>query len=110
MKQLFLVRRAKAYIFRLVHRGIDFTVSDITSKYDISDAKVHELCKAHMGDFGKTAIFDRRIQLLSDGSYRHYGHMGNYIRFPEAPDGIVNPFLKRLDRLDTGKEEDYKSI
>lgn len=82
MKQLFSVSRAKVYIFRLVHRGIDFTVSDITDRYDISASQVHELCKAHIGNFGKTAICDRRIQLLKSGVYRHYGHYGNVVRFP----------------------------
>lgn len=99
MKQLFSVRRAKFCIFWLVHTGRDFTVSDITDRYDILPSQVHDLCKAHMGDFGKTAICDRRIQLLPSGVYRHYGHYGSKGRmkviFPTSDK--PNPFLKRLD-------------
>ncbi len=97
MRQLFSVRRAKAYIFRLVHSGATFTVSDITDRYDIPASQVHELCKAHIGDFGKTAIFDRRVELLSSGVYRSYGHHGMKVLFPIGNDNIVNPFLQRLD-------------
>ncbi len=91
MKQLFSVRRAKAYIFRLVHSGTDFTVKDITDRYDITASQVHKLCKAHIGNFGKTAICDRRIELLANGTYRSYGHHGYKVIFPISNE--PNPLL-----------------
>lgn len=94
MKQLFSLRRAKAYIFRLVHRGIDFTVDDILDRYDISASQVHELCKAHMGRRFTTKIWDRRIELLTSGTYRCYGQFGYKVVFPVGD--RENPFLKRL--------------
>ena len=86
--------KAKKHIFWLVHRGIDFSLDEIQRKYNVTPEDIRELCRPHMGTFGHTAIFDRRIQLLSSGIYRCYGHYRNYIKFPTTDK--CNPFEERL--------------